>query len=133
MSNRDRATTLGLNTDLPPDLLEERALRLMDVVPASPVSVRPRFGSQLIEHYSSVTLGRQLVVDALPLRSDDRLLLVAINNRDDGEGGTNTTMEGLEQFKPKVIAGSTLESIAFPGGPSWTGAGTAENVYGWVV
>lgn len=136
MATRERATTLGLNTDLPPDRLEERAFDLRNMVPASPISARPRAGCPALGTYSSATLGRQLVIDNLPARAD-RTLILAINNRDDGEGGVATTIEGLAEFEPKTMGGSTAAALGSdPGQYGWGDVGlttAADYLWGWIV
>ena len=135
MIQRERQYTLGIETDLPPDKLEERALRTLNVAPVSGVSVAPRGGTVLEGHYGGGTLGRQIVVDALPHQSGGRLLVVAVNTRM-ADGSLQSAVEGLAQYTPKMAGGWTLDAIARPAPVSWAAEvpeAISDSLYGWVL
>jgi hypothetical protein len=62
----DQTSFKALDTDTPPDRLGDRALRLLNVMPGSPSSVRPRHGVTEAARYTPGALGRLLIVDGLP-------------------------------------------------------------------
>lgn len=100
----DRSTSLGLNTDWPPDRLGDQAFRLQNVMPASPTSVRPRQGVEEIERYESRILGRQIIVDALPEDLGNGVMVTCVNTTSDGDGGVDTQVDGIGIFRPRLLA-----------------------------
>ncbi len=133
--DKDRQTALSLNTDRPPDQLGDNAFDCRNVVASSDVSMAPRWGTKLEGHFNSATLGRQIVVVQLPHRTDTRLLVVMINTTE-VNGSPISVVEGLAEFAPKTVGGTTeLAIVTYPGPIPWDEFGDQEIgnfIYGWV-
>ena len=128
-----RDNTLALATDLPPDRIGDRAFRIKNLLPRSKMTAAPRAGTSLVGHYTAGSTGRQIIVDTLPGRSDDEVLIVCVNTR----SGPASTAEGL--FRYRAIL-STHGAVQFDpddvGGTDWGAGGdesVAAHVYGWVL
>ena len=109
----DRSIFLGLNTDAPPDRLENQAFRVKNVVPTSPTTIAPRGGTELVKHYQPMALGRPIVVDGLPGDLGGGVLVVCMNVVDAGAGDGRLTqrVDGVYVFRPELVA-ADYESMA---------------------
>lgn len=103
---QDRSSLLGLSTDAPPERLGDNAMRVKNMIPASPSSARVRFGVSEAERYDAHVLGRMIVVDALPESSGTGVLVTCLNITDAGDGGgtVDTQVDGLGAFYPPLLA-----------------------------
>ncbi|MBU2685633.1 MAG: hypothetical protein KKF27_20520 [Gammaproteobacteria bacterium] len=110
---QDKQIALGLNTDLPPNRIGDQALRAVNVVPASAISMKPRPGTSKTASYHTVTLGRKLVLDDLPQRTDGKYLVVAVNTTASDTSAT----EGLAVYVAKHLRRPTAAAttITEPG------------------
>jgi hypothetical protein len=129
-----KQTFLGLNTDLPPDRLGRSAFQVLNMVPASEESVRPRFGETLVGHYTTETAGRHIYVDDLPFRSDGRLLLVVGRSYEEDEEWVHVA-EGLVEYgeRPNHFGFVETDPDDLPG-TDWSGGGDTglmAQVFGW--
>lgn len=129
-----RTQTLGLNTDLPPDRLEERAFQNCNVVPKSNQTVAPRWGESKIASYTLAGAGRALYVDDCPERSDTSVIIVAVNTTNDG--GLAHAIEGVTRHGQNVNEFGTVELDPNDmGGIDWSEGGDSGRsafVYGFV-
>ncbi|MEN6536709.1 MAG: hypothetical protein ABFD89_23840 [Bryobacteraceae bacterium] len=98
---RERSTTLGLNTDAPPDRLEDQALRMRNVTPTSASSVGVRGGSEDKGHYRPLSLGRCLMVDKLPGAAEGEYMVVIVNVSKTGTA-VRRQIDGLFRFHAEL-------------------------------
>jgi hypothetical protein len=103
---QERSTFLGIGTDAPPDRLGDQAMRVKNVIPASPSSIKPRLGVSKSAEYDAHVLGRMVVVDALPDSGGTGVLVTCLNITDAGagDGSVDTQVDGLGAFYPPLLA-----------------------------
>jgi hypothetical protein len=108
------------NLDGAPDQLDDRALETLNILPQSEAHVRAREGSSVVDHWQSGSIGRPIMVDALPGDLGNGLLVVVGRNTDAGGGLLTARTTGLGKWRPRRIAdeydtlqGQDLDNVMF--------------------
>lgn len=113
----------GLATDPIPDRLGNQAFYNKNVVPRSPTTIAPKFGTEKIQNYRPLNSGRNLLPDALYQDTGNAIALIWVTSTDSG-GTVTDTITRIDRFAPDRIA-SDYASV--------TGINVSQIIYGIVL